>query len=154
MIPIGKAAATALDAARAGSAKGLSGFESAMTKLSGAFTAGLADCRIKALVVSHEAFGWLARAHGFTQHGISGISPEAEPSPARMAEIAQLVSEEGVSTIYFEPLVSDKAALAIASETGAKTAVLDPIEGATGGSDYPTIMNTNLDTLRSGQSCS
>ena len=125
-----------------------------MSKLAKDFKAGLADCRIKPLVVSHEAFGWLARAYGFTQYGISGLSPEAEPSPARMADIAQLVAEQGVSTIYFEPLVSDKAAAAIASETDAKTAMLDPLEGATGGADYPAIMNSNLDALRSGQECS
>jgi zinc transport system substrate-binding protein len=153
MIPVGKAAAAAMDAARPGTASHAGDFEAAMAKLSRDYASGLANCRIKPLVVSHEAFGWLARAYGFDQHGISGLSPEAEPSPARMREISELVRDNGVTTIYYETLVSDKAAKAISEETGATAVLLDPVEGATGGLDYPQIMEANLATLITGQAC-
>ena len=108
------------------------------------------------LVVSHEAFGYLADAYDLTQVGISGLSPEAEPSPARMREVADLVRANGVSTIYYETLVDPKVAQTIADETGAQTAVLDPLEGLAEGStgDYATVMADNLATLVAGQSCS
>lgn len=127
----------------------------AMTALDTDFRTGLAQCRSTDLVVSHEAFGYLADAYGLTQVGISGLSPEAEPSPARMKEVADLVTAEGVTTIYYETLVDPKVAETIAAETGATAAVLDPLEGLAEGStgDYASIMQQNLATLVTGQGC-
>ena len=131
-------------------------FEADMAALDAEYTAGLETCASRDLVVSHEAFGYLAEAYDLTQVGISGLSPEAEPSPARLAEVAQLVTDRGISTIYYETLVDPAVAQTIADETGATTAVLDPLEGlapdATG--DYASIMRDNLATLIAGQSCS
>ncbi len=119
-------------------------------------SAGLATCRSRDLVTSHAAFGYFARRYGFDQIGITGISPEAEPSPKRLAEVASLVEERDVRTIYFERLVPDDLARTVADETGATTAVLDPIEGITDesdGHDYPSVMAANLATLQVGQGC-
>jgi zinc transport system substrate-binding protein len=65
------------------------------------------------------------------------------------------VRANGVTTIYYETLVDPKVAETIAVETGASTAVLDPIEGLTEGAsgDYASIMRDNLATVRAGQSC-
>lgn len=130
-------------------------FTDEMAVLDGEFAAALAQCRSRDLVVSHEAFGYLARAYDLTQVGISGLSPEAEPSPARLKEVADLVSRQGVSTIYYETLVSPAVAETLAAETGAQTAVLDPLEGLAEGSngDYASIMRENLATLVEGQGC-
>lgn len=126
-----------------------------MSSLDKRFTDGLASCRSTIMVVSHEAFAYLGAAYGLTQVGISGLSPDAEPSPARMRDVADLVAREGVTTIYYETLVDPKVAKTLADETGATSAVLDPIEGLVAGSSdsYPTIMEKNLATLRTGQGC-
>jgi len=106
-------------------------------------------------VVSHEAFGYLAQAYDFTQVGIAGLSPEAEPSPARLAEVVGLVKDQGVTTVYYETLVDPRVAETVAAETGARTAVLDPLEGLPEGSDgnYVTVMQGNLAQVREGQGC-
>lgn len=124
-----------------------------MAVVDGIFTNRLADCSITPMVVSHAAFGYLAAAYGFEQHGISGLSPEAEPSPRKIAEISALVRDEGVTTIYVESLLSPAAASTIAAETGVTTATLDPIEGSTDGKDYLALMRENLDSLHAGQGC-
>lgn len=131
-------------------------FAQAMTDLDTRFAEGLAQCASRDLVVSHEAFGYVADAYGFTQIGISGLSPEAEPSPARMREVADLVRANAVKTIYYETLVDPKVAQTIADETGVQTAVLDPLEGLAEGAtgDYSSVMADNLATLIAGQSCS
>lgn len=128
---------------------------SSMKALDSDYRDGLASCRFTDLVVSHEAFGYLAAAYGLTQVGISGLSPEAEPSPARMKDVANLVSSTGITTIYYETLVDPKVAQTIADETGATAAVLDPLEGLVAGStaDYVVLMRQNLETLRTGQDC-
>jgi zinc transport system substrate-binding protein len=122
------------------------------------FEDGLAECERRSLVVSHAAFGYLADAYDLEQISISGSSPEAEPDPARLAELRALVEEEGITTIFTEELVSPEVAEALAEEAGVGTAVLNPLEGLThgqldAGEDYVSVMRENLDTLRTGLGC-
>ncbi len=117
---------------------------------------GLADCAETDLVTSHVAFGYLARRYGLHQVGISGLSPNREPSAAKLAEVADFMRDNDVSTVYFETLASPALAEALAGESGAATAVLDPIEGISDdspGTDYPSVMRANLSSLRTGQRC-
>lgn len=111
----------------------------------------------KKIIVSHEAFGYLCNAYGLEQHGVDGLSPESEPSPARVAEIIDLVNNENIKVIFFEELVSSKIADSIATQTGAKTDVLSTIEGLTedqlsSGSDYFSVMRENLEALKNALS--
>jgi zinc transport system substrate-binding protein len=118
-------------------------------------SAALADCAVDTLVTSHEAFGYLAEHYGFEMVGISGISPSQEPDPSALAEIADLVRERGVTTVYTETLVDPAVAETVAEEAGVGTAVLDPLEGLTEpDEDYLGVMRANADILRDGQSCS
>ncbi|MGB2572335.1 metal ABC transporter substrate-binding protein [Micromonospora citrea] len=127
-----------------------------LEKLDAEFTAGLKTCQRREIVVSHTAFGYLTERYRLEQVGISGLSPENEPSPQRLAEVAEEAREHKATTVFFETLVSPKVAETIATEVGAKTAVLDPLEGLSSdnGGDYLSVMRTNLQTLRTALSCS
>ncbi len=125
-----------------------------LAALNDEWSQGTADCAIPMMVVSHEAFGYLADAYGFQQKGISGLSPETEPSAAAIAELARFVQDNGVTTVYTESLVDPAVAETIAAEAGATTAVLDPLETQPADGDYFTAMTGNLDTVATGQSCS
>ncbi len=121
------------------------------------YATGLATCTNRDIVTSHNAFGYLAERYGLTQIGITGLTPEDEPTPADLAAVTKFVEDNHVTTIYYETLVSPAIAETVASETGAKTEVLDPIEGLSGssqGADYFGIMRANLSNLRTGQDCS
>jgi zinc transport system substrate-binding protein len=127
--------------------------------LDGEYRTGLAHCERHEIVTSHEAFGYLAERYGLEQVAITGLSPEVEPEPAKLQQVVELVRERGVTTIYFETLVSPRIAETVARETGAKTAVLNPIEGLTKneisqGENYFSLMRTNLRALREGLGCS
>ncbi|HKJ12029.1 MAG TPA: metal ABC transporter substrate-binding protein [Ornithinimicrobium sp.] len=118
---------------------------------------GLARCRHEDMVTTHEAFGYIARAHDLHLISISGISPESEPGPARLAEVARTVERTQVPVIYTEVLLSRDIADTVAEETGTQVRLLDPLEGLTEespGSDYLSVMRSNLETLRAGQECS
>ncbi|GLY01536.1 metal ABC transporter substrate-binding protein [Actinoplanes sp. NBRC 101535] len=126
-----------------------------LTALDGEYTAGLKTCARRELVTSHTAFHYLAEKYDLTQVGITGIDPEAEPSPQRLAEVAETAKASGTTTIFFETLVSPKVAETIAQEVGAKTAVLDPLEGITEeGADYFSVMRANLAALTTALECS
>jgi len=131
-------------------------FADKLTKLDSDLRAGTASCRIKELVTSHAAFGYLSERYGFTQVPITGLSPDAEPSAAKLAEVADYVRAHHITTIYAETLVEPAFADTVARSTGATVATLDPIEGltsASAGADYLEVMRSNLAVLKAGQQC-
>jgi zinc transport system substrate-binding protein len=137
-------------------AQNLQRLASDLTALDADFTSGLAHCSSTDLVTSHDAFGYLAERYGLQQVGISGLDPEAEPDPRRIADVARYVRAHHVRTIYFETLVSPAVADTVAAETGARTAVLDPLEGlsdTSAGTDYLSVMRADLAQLKEGQPC-
>jgi zinc transport system substrate-binding protein len=116
----------------------------------------LTSCEQRDLVTSHTAFGYLAQRYDMEQVGITGLVPEEEPSPPELAAVSDFARANGVRTIYYETLVSPAVAETLARETGATTAVLDPLEGLTeesSGDDYIEVMRTNAQTLQQGQGC-
>ncbi|PTA47075.1 metal ABC transporter substrate-binding protein [Micromonospora sp. RP3T] len=125
-----------------------------LTKLDTEYAEGLRTCQRREIVTSHTAFGYLAEHYKLEQIGLTGLTPEAEPSPQRLAEVAREAREHQAGTIFFETLVSPKVAETIAREVGAKTAVLDPIEGPPAEGDYLSAMRANLQTLRTALDCS
>jgi zinc transport system substrate-binding protein len=122
--------------------------------LDGELTRGLSACDSDAIFTSHTAFGYLADRYKLRQIGISGLDPDAEPSPARLAEVAKVAKQEKVTTIFTEKLVSPKVAEVLAQEVGAKTAVLDPVESQPANGDYLSAMRQNLTALQAALSCS
>lgn len=122
------------------------------------YRTGLATCESRTIVTAHAAFAYLAHDYGLEQQAIAGISPESEPDPARITELASLVQDEGVTTIFTETLVSAKVADMLAAEAGVEVAVLNPLEGLTqsqldAGDDYLSVMRRNLATLQDALGC-
>ena len=131
--------------------------EQELTGLDRSYRSGLAHCVRTEFITTHAAFGYLAQRYHLTQIAISGLSPDAEPSPARIAEVQRVAREYGLTTIFSETLVSPALARAIAGDLGLVTDVLDPIEGLTDqsrGHDYFSIMASNLAALRKAGGCS
>jgi zinc transport system substrate-binding protein len=133
-------------------------FRADLAALDEAYREGLADCDRRTIVVSHAAFHYLAERYGLRQEAISGLSPEAEPDPARLAALADLVRTEGVTVVFTEELVSPEVAETLARETGVRTEVLSPLEGLTeeqiaAGADYLSVMEENLAKLRAALGC-
>ena len=119
---------------------------------------GLAHCARREIVTSHEAFAYLGQRYGLRQIAITGLSPEAEPAPQDLRNVVELVRRTHATTIFFETLVSSRIAETVARETGAKTAVLNPIEGLKPGEeqrgeDYFSVMRSNLAHLRAALGC-
>ena len=116
---------------------------------------GLAQCERTTTVVSHEAFSYLAR-YGLQFEAIAGLSPDAEPTPADLARLQQLITDDGITTVFSERLASSKMADSLAGDLGLETAVLDPVEGLsdeTADDDYLSLMGQNLDALRKANGC-
>ena len=122
------------------------------------YRSSLATCAQKNIVTSHAAFGYLSKEYGLTQIAIAGLSPDAEPSAKDLAEVTQFVKKNTIGYIFFESLTSPKLSETIAREVGAKTLVLNPVEGLTqeemtDGKTYFTVMQENLVNLKTALLC-
>ncbi len=119
------------------------------------FEQGLKRCERRVFVTTHAAFGHLATAYDLRQESIAGLSPESEPDPERLAELADRIEELGVTTVFVEPLAPRGAAEALAREANVAIAELDPLESLRVGSrgDYFTVMRANLAALREALGC-
>lgn len=133
-------------------------FVAELDALDARYRAGLADCRRTLIVTAHEAFAYLVREYGLRQEGVAGLSPDAEPDPRRLAQLADLAEREGVTVIFTETLVSPRIADTLAREVGVDTDVLNPLEGLSSkqvarGANYVSVMDKNLAKLRSALGC-
>ncbi|MGB0189960.1 MAG: metal ABC transporter solute-binding protein, Zn/Mn family, partial [Nocardioides sp.] len=123
--------------------------------LDSAWASGLAECERDVVVVSHDAFGYLTR-YGLDFHGIAGLSPDAEPTPADLGELQALIRDEGITTVFSETLAPRALSETLARDAGVETAVLDPIEGLsdeTAEEDYLSLMEANLEALQEANGC-
>jgi zinc transport system substrate-binding protein len=128
-----------------------------LTTLDAAYARTLATCRIRTVVVSHDAFEYLARRYHVDVVPIAGLEPDAEPSLSRLHDLASLIRDHGVTTVFFETLASPDLARSLADDLGIHAAVLDPIEGLTSSdphATYLTLMRQNLAALAKAGECS
>ncbi|MFZ5642003.1 MAG: metal ABC transporter substrate-binding protein [Bacillota bacterium] len=128
-------------------------YKARLTDLDNKYQTTLAGAKNRHFVVSHDAFGYLARRYGLEQISIRGLSADSEPSPARMAEIISLVQKYGIKYIFTEDLISPKVSEAIAREAGVGTLVLSPLDGLAEneikeGKDFIALMEKNLESLK------
>jgi zinc transport system substrate-binding protein len=134
-------------------------FAAELRRLDREYRTGLHACARREIVTSHAAFGYLAARYGLKQVAITGLTPESEPSPKQLVHAIGLVRRTHATTVFFETLVSPRLADTVAREVGARTAVLDPIEGLTRseeqrGENYFSLMRHNLAALRRALECS
>lgn len=141
---------------RAAYARNLASLQHDLTVLDRQLRTGLAHCRVRTIVVSHDAFGYFARRYHLRSVYINGLSPDAEPSPAHLRQLQDLIRRTGIDTVFSEELASPAMADTLAHDLHIRTAVLDPIEGlspATAGQTYLSLMRHNLAALREANHC-
>ncbi|WP_407573511.1 metal ABC transporter solute-binding protein, Zn/Mn family [Streptococcus uberis] len=82
----------------------------------------------RTFVTQHTAFSYLAKRFGLEQLGISGISPEQEPTARQLKEIRDFIKSYKIKTVFVEKNVSQKMAKTVAKSTGAQLKMLSPLE--------------------------
>jgi len=119
----------------------------------------LAQCRHRQILVSgHAAFAYLAKRYALQQIALSGISPDAEPTPQKMAEMINATRKKGIKFIFSEELVHPKLSQALAKEAGVDILVLNPGHNLTPKQvrekvTFLDLMEKNLKNLQRGLGC-
>ncbi len=89
------------------------------------------ECRFDEAIVSHQAYGYLLRPYGYTQHAISGVSPEAGASSGELRELVDEVRREGIEYVLAEPVEGRGDAEAVAREAGVRLLEVSPLDAVT-----------------------
>jgi zinc transport system substrate-binding protein len=119
-----------------------------------AFSSALAACALRTLVTTHEAFGYLARRYELTQLGLTGLSPEAEPSASQIRRVRDLAQEGKVAAIFVEATDEGRRiGRSVARDVGVRARDLLTLESDPGSKDYLSAMNDNLASLTEGLRC-
>ncbi len=122
------------------------------------YKTGLSDCRLTNVVISHASLGYLAKRYNFEMISISGISPQEEPSPQKMAQITEMIREKGVGHVFFETTIPSNLASTIANETESEVLIFNPAanltkEDVAQEKNYFSLMRDNLEQLRTALDC-
>lgn len=114
----------------------------------------LADCRSHTILVTHDAFGYLADRYGLEQVGLAGISPEGEPTSESLIQAEALVQDGDVNAVFYEETEEGlRIAETVGQDLGIPPLPLATLESRPPKGDYLTVMEANLDSLAEGLGC-
>lgn len=129
-----------------------------LVKLDQDIKSGLSNCQSHTFVSFHNAFNYFSQRYNLTDYWIYGIAPEAEVAPQDIEKIENVAKQNNVKIIFSEDLVDPKLAQSLATDIGATTMVLSPLEGInqTEQQEGVTFLDKwyqNLDSLRAALEC-
>jgi zinc transport system substrate-binding protein len=122
------------------------------------YQAGLTACAHREFVTTHAAYAYMAKRYGLEQIAISGVSAEAEPTPADLAGLIARVKELGLRYVLVEPVIGSRLAETVAAEDDLDLLTIHQMESVTTGElsqhgDYLGLMRDNLRSLRTALEC-
>ncbi|MFT7859776.1 MAG: metal ABC transporter substrate-binding protein [Sulfurimonas sp.] len=118
----------------------------------------LLSCKQDTIVVTHNAFSYLAQRYQFQVESLTGLSSESQASAQDVKHILKTVKEKGIQTIFFENFSSSRDMQTIADDLGVKLEVLQPLGNITADEckqslDYIKIMEINLEKISEAMQC-
>ncbi|UWQ81430.1 zinc ABC transporter substrate-binding protein (plasmid) [Leisingera sp. S132] len=105
-------------------------------------SAQLAPFQDKPFIVFHDAYQYFEQGFGLQAAGAISLSDAVKPSPARVAEIRDVVADRKVACVFSEPQFNPGLVATVLEGTGAGTAVLDPLGAGLepGAGFYPALL--------------
>ena len=126
-----------------------------LSPLGDSYQRTIATCSLKTLVTTHEAFAYLAKRYALTQLGLTGLTPDAEPSAAQIQKVRDAARRNEVGAVFYE--ASDEGRRigeSVAGDVGVPALPLNTLESDPAPNDYLSQMNQNLASLEQGLRCS
>ena len=139
--------------------KNAAAYNEKLKDLDNRYRAALQHCRVRSVIsAGHFAFHYLAGRYGLEYYSVYGFSPDAEPTPGSIARVARILKQKGSHYLFYEELLDPRVARTIASETGSSLIRLHGAHNLTReefdrGETFISIMNVNLDHLKTGLEC-
>jgi zinc transport system substrate-binding protein len=103
--------------------------------------------QVKKIVSFHDAFPYLAKYFGLQIAGSLEETPGASPTPQKIKEIEDIITQNHIKAAFKEPQQSTDIMNAIVEDTHIKVYVLDPIGGTNSRNSYLQTMQYNINTI-------
>lgn len=118
------------------------------------YRSALSQCEQNEVIVSHDAFGYVARRYGFEIHAIAGISTQDEPSAKILAELKDEAAT-GMTHILVEENNIRRFADTLSLETGLSMLPINPLGRGTldPKKDFFNIAEENLESFKTALNC-
>ena len=138
--------------------KNAAAYNARLDALDSEIMAAMDNCSKKNILVTHATLGYFCRRYGCTQLAITGVDPEAEPSPADLAKIIDQARENNVTAVFLESMIDPRAAQTISSEINGSVLTFNSVHGLTpeeeaAGDGYISLMEGNLANIKIGLGC-
>ena len=129
-----------------------------LTALGKEMDASFVACVSRALVTSHDAFGYFAARAKLTTVPIAGIDPDNEPSAKQLEDIASRAKTARATHIFLEEQLPDNLTRTVAQVVGAKVLTISAIETISSadladGATYISRMRDNITAISEGLTC-
>ena len=119
-------------------------------------------CSANTVVSNHNAYAYMAERYDLDFVTVHGLDPEGEPSADDIAEAVERINEDGITVFYVEEYTNADAVASLVQQTvsddlpdGVSVLTLYTMEMAPmdGSDDYLSLMNKNLENLKTGLGC-
>jgi zinc transport system substrate-binding protein len=133
-------------------------YDAKLSRIDQDIRSGLSKCQTHTFASFHNAFNYFSQRYNLTDIWISGLAPEAEVAPQDLAKVEEIIKQDHLKVIFSEDLVDPKLADSLATDVGATTRILSPLEGIneTEQKENVTFIGKwyqNLDALRYAMGC-
>jgi len=138
--------------------KNTAAYISKLSVLDTKFRSLMSTCKKKDILIAHATLAYFCKEYGCTQIAITGINPEAEPSPADLVAIIRQAKERNVTAVFFESFINPKSAQLIAEEINGSVVAFNSVHGLTPeeqqrGENYLSLMERNVENIKKGLEC-
>lgn len=118
----------------------------------------LLNCKLDRIVVTHNAFSYLADRYGFSVVSLTGLTTEAQPSAEDVKHILKEVQENNIKVVFFENFSNSKSIETIADDLNITIGSLQPLGNITADEadqnlTYTDIMRLNLEKIAEAMQC-
>ncbi len=118
----------------------------------------MANCSKTDILITHATLRYFCHEYGCNQIAISGIDPEAEPSPSDLASIINQARARNISAVFFESMIDPRSAQTISEEINGAALTFNSVHGLTkeeieSGEDYISLMDANIENIKKGLDC-
>ena len=112
-------------------------------------------CDNKTVAANHNAYSYITERYGVEFVTVHGLDPEGEPTAADVDEVISKINEDQISVLFIEEYTQASSVDVIVDATGVQVKYLYTMEKSPSDAndDYLSMLNKNLDNLKSGLGC-
>ena len=112
-------------------------------------------CTNNTVAANHNAYSYITERYGVEFVTVHGLDPEGQPSVEDIENVINKINEDEISVLFIEEYTQASSVDLIVDETNVEVMYLYTMEKAPSDAsdNYLSMLNKNLDNLKTGLGC-